>query len=44
MQARYLLRAAGGTFTRRRYRRAANSFLARRQVQQQTLRRILRLI
>ncbi|MCA9021535.1 MAG: GH3 auxin-responsive promoter family protein, partial [Planctomycetaceae bacterium] len=47
MHALYLLRAAGGTFTRRRYRRAAHSFLALtqdcRQVQQQTLRRILRL-
>ncbi|MFH1302462.1 MAG: GH3 auxin-responsive promoter family protein [Planctomycetota bacterium] len=47
MHALYLLRAAGGTFTRRRYRRAAHSFLALtkncRQVQQQTLQRILRL-
>ncbi|QDU12036.1 GH3 auxin-responsive promoter family protein [Gimesia aquarii] len=47
MHTLYLLRAAGGTFTRRRYRRAANSFLSLtndcRQVQQQTLRRILSL-
>jgi len=45
MHALSLLLAAGGTFTRRRYRRAAHSFLAQtkncRQVQQQTLRRIL---
>ncbi|MFK7777496.1 MAG: GH3 auxin-responsive promoter family protein [Gimesia sp.] len=47
MRTLYLLRAAAGTFTRRRYRRAANAFLALtqdcRQVQQQTLQRILRL-
>jgi len=47
MRALYLLRAAAGTFTRRRYRRAASSFLALtqncRQIQQQTLQRILRL-
>ncbi|WP_417390569.1 GH3 auxin-responsive promoter family protein [Gimesia sp.] len=47
MRALNLLRAAGGTFTRRRYRRAAHSFLAHtsrcREVQQQTLQRILQL-
>ncbi|MCA9006222.1 MAG: GH3 auxin-responsive promoter family protein, partial [Planctomycetaceae bacterium] len=47
MRALNLLRAAGGTFTRRRYRRAAHSFLAQtsrcREVQQQTLQRILQL-
>lgn len=47
MRALYLLRAAAGTFTRRRYRRAASSFLALTrdcyQIQQQTLQRILRL-
>lgn len=47
MHALYLLRAAGGTFTRRRYRRAAHAFLAKtqncRSVQEQTLRHILQL-
>ena len=47
MRALNLLRAAGGTFTRRRYRRAAHSFLDHtsrcREVQQQTLQRILHL-
>lgn len=47
MRALYLLRAAGGTFVRRRYRRAAHEFLSCtrscRDIQQQTLQRILHL-
>lgn len=47
MHALYVLRAFGGTFVRRRYRRAAHEFLACtsdcRSVQQATLQRILQL-